>query len=510
MSNNQIVRISIPNLAKLSALNALILNHNQIASLERDTFSSLKQLNTLVLSHNKLPLIPDGMLVNMTNLKKLSLAHNGLKAFPVGLPPNLQELRLNDNKIPTPSTKPSFPISLTLLDVGNNLLNSLEPALGTALGDLPNLVNLNLKGNAVCDLPGYRESVLLACSEAGKGLGLKVLDGKRFDEKFLERKRKKEMSAKKKESKEKKKAKKDSKGEDAGSDSEDERPVKASKRARDDEKSSASAKRVKLQSKDLGGKTPSAKPKLLMLAPAPDSDAEGKEAPVSKTTTRSPERSESPVSDSEAAARKKTRRGKRGGKGGNEAADGSADRDVEMEAVDRAPTRGQKNRNVGPQKLVKKQQSEPTPGRRDVARKAKTIEGSDKPATPSTLAKKEQSGSKTPGKLQPVTKDVSASRLAESKKGGQTPRVPPNSQPKPKETVKTPQKTAASAPASAAKPVARESKSDDALLAARSGVVAVIDNTNLPGKGKKKAVTTSAFDPSALETQDEFAVSGWD
>ncbi|KAI9034458.1 hypothetical protein DFJ74DRAFT_700837 [Hyaloraphidium curvatum] len=204
MSNNRIVRFSVPDLSRLSALNALILSHNEIPVLEKDTFAALRNLNTLVLSHNKLGVLPEGMFATMANLKKLSLAHNQLKFFPIGLPTNLQELRLNDNKIPTPSMKPQFPPSLQLLDVGNNLLQSLEPSLGLALSTLPNLVNLNMKGNPVCKLPGYRESVLLACSESGKGTGLRILDGNRFDEKFLQRKKKMDAAKRKKETKEKK------------------------------------------------------------------------------------------------------------------------------------------------------------------------------------------------------------------------------------------------------------------------------------------------------------------
>jgi hypothetical protein len=460
MSGNQIARISPVQLAHLAALNALILSHNEIAALERDSFAALKNLNTLVLSHNKLSELPEGMLAGMASLKKVSLAHNQLKAFPVGLPKGLQELRLNDNKIPTPSIKPEFPFSLTLLDVGNNLLKSLEPALAPALADLPGLVNLTLKGNPVCALPGYRESILLSCSEAGGGTGLRVLDGNRFDEKFLRRKEKMVGYKKKKEFKEKKKAAAEAlnaaclgSGEDSGS--EDKRanpkPVKPTKRrlgAEGDTGPDQPVKKIKQAIRKDEKPAVGAKPKYLMLVRPPSA---GPEPEPPKKQAKVPIAS-TPVVTDEGAEPKKTRRGRRAGKGAP--GDPTTAPNI-AKPVGNGPSASEK----GTAKLAERRIASKPAGqlKATVAAKADRAKAT-KPAS---------SGSK------PDTKSAAA---------------------KP-----TP------APAQDAE------KSEEAQRNARSGVVAVIDNSGAKGK-KKIGTTASGFDPSALEKTDAFATPllGWD
>ncbi|KAJ1560206.1 hypothetical protein HK405_007886 [Cladochytrium tenue] len=187
MSHNRLNRISI-HVQKLTALNALILNNNEIVRL--DNISGLKALNTLVVSHNKLEDISG--VSALTNLTKLSASNNSIRRFPelAGLV-SLRELRVAHNKLTVlPPTVLTHLPALEILDLGHNLLPAGTPAavasLTTALGAAGlRLTNLNLKGNPAADDPACRDAVRAALPS------LRVLDGQRFDPKFLARKERK-------------------------------------------------------------------------------------------------------------------------------------------------------------------------------------------------------------------------------------------------------------------------------------------------------------------------------
>ncbi|TPX74203.1 hypothetical protein CcCBS67573_g04526 [Chytriomyces confervae] len=209
LSHNNITSISgIRNFTKMKAL---IINNNAIAVLP-DLTPLAANLNTLVLSHNKLTALPKPF-PHLPQLKKLSVSNNSLTEYPVFMipAPQIQELRLSHNKLsslpraplapkkPT-SNKPAPKLTTThtlpavkTLDLGSNLIQFTTISdLTTALAFLaPNatLVNLNLKGNPVVDVEGYKEAVVQSCGNA-----LKVLDGVRFDAKFLERREKRKES----------------------------------------------------------------------------------------------------------------------------------------------------------------------------------------------------------------------------------------------------------------------------------------------------------------------------
>ncbi|KAI8841441.1 hypothetical protein BJ741DRAFT_575131 [Chytriomyces cf. hyalinus JEL632] len=209
LSHNKITSIS--GIRNFTNLKALILNNNSIAALP-DLTPLAANLNTLVLSHNKLTALPKPF-PHLPHLKKLSVSNNSLTEYPVFMipAPQIQELRLSHNKLSTlpraplafkkpTSNKPapkqttthSLPAVKTL-DLGSNLIQFTTIAhLTTALAFLaPNatFVNLNLKGNPVVDVEGYKEAVVQSCGD-----GLKVLDGVRFDAKFLERREKRKES----------------------------------------------------------------------------------------------------------------------------------------------------------------------------------------------------------------------------------------------------------------------------------------------------------------------------
>ncbi|KAJ3162010.1 hypothetical protein HDU86_005708 [Geranomyces michiganensis] len=210
LSHNQVNRIS-HHVANCVLLKALILNHNKIARIENLT--RLTELNTLVLSHNNLSSLEG--IGALTHLTKLSAAHNQIRVFPdLRHLPALKELRLNDNKILTISDDVRYLPALEILDMGNNLIRSISDV--ASLASLAGLVSLNLKGNpfvakekglpaasgddkelsttavSVAANDKYREKILTLCST------LRVLDNDRFDEKFLERKAKRQELLKKK------------------------------------------------------------------------------------------------------------------------------------------------------------------------------------------------------------------------------------------------------------------------------------------------------------------------
>ncbi|KAJ1929999.1 hypothetical protein FBU59_006996, partial [Linderina macrospora] len=183
ISNNQLATIP-RSIAKCTDLRALVLAHNTIKRIEN--VGALTKLNTLVVSHNQLEDIPK--MPKLGELKKISAAHNLLRIVPdLTSYPLLKELRLNDNKLTGVPEEIRQCSSLTVLDLGNNLLKDWVAV--AALSSLMHLDNLNLKGNPVCELDGYRERILKMVPT------LRILDGQRFDEKFLERKQKRKRHA---------------------------------------------------------------------------------------------------------------------------------------------------------------------------------------------------------------------------------------------------------------------------------------------------------------------------
>ena len=128
------------------------------------------------------------------NLTKLSLSNNKIENIgSLEFLKNLKELKLNNNRIK--KVAQNFPISLAILDLGNNQIMNLIDAGITQNNDendfylskLFNLINLNFVGNPVCKVNDYKKTILSVVPQ------LRVLDGERFDEKFLFRKRKKEI-----------------------------------------------------------------------------------------------------------------------------------------------------------------------------------------------------------------------------------------------------------------------------------------------------------------------------
>ncbi|KAJ2003835.1 hypothetical protein H4R26_002849 [Coemansia thaxteri] len=181
MSNNKISHIS-KHIVNCKQLKAIILGHNSIKHVKH--IDTLDKLNTLVISHNRVESIPS--MPKLKELTKISAAHNEIQTIPdLSIYPLLKEVRLNDNKIKVVPENIRSCTSLKVVDLGNNHMDewtSIAP-----LGSLVYLDNLNLKGNPICLEAGYRERVVKMIPS------LRVLDGERFDERFLKRREKRKL-----------------------------------------------------------------------------------------------------------------------------------------------------------------------------------------------------------------------------------------------------------------------------------------------------------------------------
>ncbi|OMJ10779.1 Leucine-rich repeat-containing protein 48 [Smittium culicis] len=137
-----------------------------------------------LISHNEIERI-DG-LDKLKSLTKLSASYNKFRQIPkFGENENMKEIKINNNKITFVHESLSNLVNLQVLDLGNNLITNfsqIEP-----LYKLKKLTNLNLKGNPIANDPEYKKTILENIPE------LRILDGERFDPKFLSRKEKRKV-----------------------------------------------------------------------------------------------------------------------------------------------------------------------------------------------------------------------------------------------------------------------------------------------------------------------------
>lgn len=184
LSYNKIV--TLPTfLHKFSQLKGLVLNNNEIGTIQSD-LKLPSSLNTLILSNNSIENIDSLLAKGLVHLTKLSLSHNHLRSLPTGMRETfdeLKELRLANNKISRLELH-SLPHSLEILDLANNLISQLEDV--SVLSNLKRLVQVSFKGCPICEnIPDYKEEIKRLIPS------LRILDGERFDEKFLRRKKRK-------------------------------------------------------------------------------------------------------------------------------------------------------------------------------------------------------------------------------------------------------------------------------------------------------------------------------
>ncbi|CAG8479677.1 3131_t:CDS:2 [Paraglomus occultum] len=157
-------------------LNALMLNNNEITEVEY--IGSLTALNTIVLSHNKIAALPS--FPRLTDLIKLSATHNSITEIPdLSFNTKLKELRLSHNNIKTLPESLKECNALEVFEVGHNEIENWSDI--EVLSSLKNLHNLGLKGNPICSRADYNRDKVVSLVSS-----LRILDGDRFDPKYLE------------------------------------------------------------------------------------------------------------------------------------------------------------------------------------------------------------------------------------------------------------------------------------------------------------------------------------
>ncbi|KAG8471294.1 hypothetical protein KFE25_009715 [Diacronema lutheri] len=167
LSHNRLTTLGTA-LREATALKALLVTDNALRRLDLHLLKPLRELNTVVASRNQISEVSGAE--KLPSLRKLSLSNNELRALGP-LPSSLQELRLAHNRIAALPQALSACARLALLDVGSNLLASLEQL--APLTDLERLRNLTLRGNPLCDAVGssYRLAVKRRLAR------LRLLDG---------------------------------------------------------------------------------------------------------------------------------------------------------------------------------------------------------------------------------------------------------------------------------------------------------------------------------------------
>ncbi|ORZ32418.1 hypothetical protein BCR44DRAFT_1440157 [Catenaria anguillulae PL171] len=180
VSNNQIARLSY-HLLGLAKLKALVAVGNKIATIEN--LSECVELNTLVISHNQVAELKG--LDALKELTKINASHNPIRVIPdLSKNAKLKELRLNDCQLSVVPESIGGNPALEVVNLGNNQIKSFTDIV--PLAALSHLVDLNLKGNPITSEPDYEEKVKTLFPT------LRVLDGKRFDPRYLKNKAKRQ------------------------------------------------------------------------------------------------------------------------------------------------------------------------------------------------------------------------------------------------------------------------------------------------------------------------------
>ena len=148
----------IANLEAFTAVVVLWLEHNSLEAITG--IGHMTQLNTLYVQHNLIDSLVNAP--RLLSLRHINLSHNRLRSL-VGIEafPNLEKLLAADNLLISVGNLENCCPNLTVLDLGNNELASVDSTLAVVAG-LVHLCSLNLAGNPlVRSINGYRRKMIL-------------------------------------------------------------------------------------------------------------------------------------------------------------------------------------------------------------------------------------------------------------------------------------------------------------------------------------------------------------
>jgi len=154
--HNQVVSDNIPvELFDLRALTVLDLSHNRLSVIPK-SLENCKSLSVLNLSHNNLKQINEQLFVNLTELVYLDISDNELRTVPpqIGRLSNLKTLILSNNPLEEAKLRQldRLKSTLTTLHLANTQRTMRNTQLNI-LGELSNLVELNISSNELTRIP---------------------------------------------------------------------------------------------------------------------------------------------------------------------------------------------------------------------------------------------------------------------------------------------------------------------------------------------------------------------
>lgn len=147
LSANKINKVDSTIFRNLKRLQILRIQENYIDMIPENTFLELKNLHTLVLSNNRLSVISSFTFDGLRNLQTLSLDVNRISLIDANAfkkCPDLQDLHLNKNKLKTVPDALRELKTLKTLDLGENLIQSIE---NTSIQTLSTVYGLRLTEN---------------------------------------------------------------------------------------------------------------------------------------------------------------------------------------------------------------------------------------------------------------------------------------------------------------------------------------------------------------------------
>ncbi|CAB3375489.1 Hypothetical predicted protein [Cloeon dipterum] len=152
MSHNKLTRLESSIFKDLYSMQVLRLENNAIEAVPERCFSAMSNLHTLVLSHNRLTTIEATSFAGLRDLYQLSLDSNAIRSIhPVALKnaSGLRDLHLNANRL-TEAPRALVDVKkLNTLDLGENLISSIENA---SFGELRELYGLRLTENNLVNI----------------------------------------------------------------------------------------------------------------------------------------------------------------------------------------------------------------------------------------------------------------------------------------------------------------------------------------------------------------------